>query len=145
MAAGLECYRKINLVDMLPFLLLECDLPCYVGAEIKKDESRPYLMGDHLPAFCMEIHRGYRVFECAERSFNSPSEVVYFFDFLRMKFIFRKVCYDVLISAVPDGETQDAKGYFVFPVPFSREIVKSHFLADVPVLACRFGMQIFLF
>ena len=45
MAAGLECYRKINLVDMLPFLLLECDLPCYVGAEIKKDESRPYLMG----------------------------------------------------------------------------------------------------
>lgn len=110
MAAGLECYRKINLVDMLPFLLLECDLPCYVGAEIKKDESRPYLMGDHLPAFCMEIHRGYRVFECAERSFNSPSEVVYFFDFLRMKFIFRKVCYDVLISPVPNGETKDTKG-----------------------------------
>ena len=62
-----------------------------------------------------------------------------------MKFIFRKVCYDVLISAVPDGETQDTKGYFVFPVPFSREIVKSHFLSDVPVLACRFGMQVVLF
>ena len=45
-----------------------------VGAEIKKDEPRPYLTGDHLPAFCMEIHGGYRVFECAERSFNSPSE-----------------------------------------------------------------------
>lgn len=100
MAAGLECYRKINLVDMLPFLLLECDLPCYVGAEIKKDESRPYLMGDHLPAFCMEIHRGYRVFECAERSFNP-----------HMKW------YISLIASV----------------------------ADVPVVASQFGMQVFLF
>ena len=50
-AAGLEGNRKINLVDMLPLLLFKCDLPCYVRAEIKKYESRPYLMGDHLPAF----------------------------------------------------------------------------------------------
>ena len=76
MAAGFECNRKVNLVDMLPFLLIKCDLPCYVRAEIKKDEPRPYLMGDHLPAFCMEIHGSYRVFECAERSFYSLSEVV---------------------------------------------------------------------
>ena len=30
MAAGLESNRKINLMDMLPFLLLKCDLPCYI-------------------------------------------------------------------------------------------------------------------
>ena len=51
MAAGLEGDRKINLMDMLPFLFLKCDLACYVRAEIKKDEPGPYLMGDHLPAF----------------------------------------------------------------------------------------------
>jgi len=145
MAAGFECDRKINLMDMLAFSLFKCDLPCYVRAEIKKDEPRPYLMGDHLPAFCMEIHGGYRVFECAERSFNSPSEMVYLFDLLRMKFIFRKVCYDVLIGAVPNGEIQDTQGYFVFPIPFSREIVKSYLFADVSVVASQFGMQVFLF
>ena len=59
-----------------------------------------------------------------------------------MEFIFRKVCYDVLISAVPDGETQ---GYLVFPIPLPRELVKIHFLADMAVLACQFGMQVFLF
>lgn len=136
MSAGLECNRKINLMDMLASLLFKCNLPCYVRAEIKKDESRPYLMGYHLPAFCMEIHGGYRVFECAERSFNPPSEVVYFFDFLRMEFIFGKVCYDVLIGAVPDGETQDAQGYFVFPISLCRKIVKSDLFADVAVLVC---------
>ena len=50
MAAGLECNRKINLMDMLAFLFLKRDLSCYVGAEIKKDEPRPYLMCYHLPA-----------------------------------------------------------------------------------------------
>ena len=75
MAAGFECNRKVNLVDMLPFLLIKCDLPCYVRAEIKQDEPRPYLMGDHLPAFCMEIHGSYRVFECAERSLDRKSVV----------------------------------------------------------------------
>ncbi len=117
MAAGLECDRKINLMDMLAFPLFKCDLPCYVRAEIKKDEPRPYLMGDHLPAFCMEIHCGYRVFECAERSFNSPSEMVYLFDLLRMEFIFRKVCYDVLIGAVPNGERRTRRdiSYSLYP------------------------------
>ena len=33
----------------------------------------------------MEIHGGYRVFECAERSFNPPYEVVYLFDRLRCR------------------------------------------------------------
>lgn len=51
MAVGLECNRKINLMDMLAFPLFKCDLPCYVRTEIKQDESRPYLMGYHLPAF----------------------------------------------------------------------------------------------
>ena len=50
MAAGLESNRKINLMDMPAFVLFKCDLPCYVRAEIKKDEPGPYLMGDHLPA-----------------------------------------------------------------------------------------------
>lgn len=49
--ASLEGNRKINLMDMFAFLLLKCDLPCYVRAEIKKYEPRPYLMGYHLPAF----------------------------------------------------------------------------------------------
>ena len=51
MAAGLECNRKINLMDMLAFPLFKCNLPYYVKTEIKQDESRPYLMGYHLPAF----------------------------------------------------------------------------------------------
>lgn len=51
MAAGFESNRKINLMDMLAFLLLKCDLPCYVRAEIKKYEPGPYLMGYPLPAF----------------------------------------------------------------------------------------------
>ncbi len=51
MAAGLECNRKINLMDMLAFPLFKCNLPCYVKTEIKQDESRPYLMGYHQPAF----------------------------------------------------------------------------------------------
>ena len=50
MAADLEGDRKINLMDMFAFLLLERDLSCYVGAEIKQDEPRPYLMCYHLPA-----------------------------------------------------------------------------------------------
>ena len=50
-AAGLEGNRKINLVDMFPLLLFKCGLSCYVRAEIKKYESGPYLMGDHLHAF----------------------------------------------------------------------------------------------
>ena len=50
MAAGLEKKRKIDLMDMSAFLLLKRDLSCYVGAEIKKDESGPYLMCYHLPA-----------------------------------------------------------------------------------------------
>lgn len=66
MAAGLEGDRKINLMDMLPFLFLKCDLACYVRAEIKKDEPGPYLMGDHLPAFCMEVHGSYCMFQYAE-------------------------------------------------------------------------------
>ena len=49
---------------------------------------------------CMEIHGGYRVFECAERSFNP-----------HMKW------YISLIASV----------------------------ADVPVVASQFGMQVFLF
>lgn len=51
MAAGFEGNRKINLMDMLPFLLLKCDLPCYVGAKVKKYEPGSYLMGYHLSAF----------------------------------------------------------------------------------------------
>ena len=66
MTAGLKCGRKINLMHMLSFLLLKCDLPCYVGTEIKKDKPRPYLMGDHLPALCVEFHGSYCVFERAE-------------------------------------------------------------------------------
>ena len=62
-----------------------------------------------------------------------------------MEFIFWKVCYDVLTGAVPDGETQDAQGYPVFPAAFRREIAKSHLFADVAVLAGRFRMEIFLF
>ena len=50
MATGLEGNGKINLMDMFTFLLLKCNLPCYAGAEIKKDKPRPYLMGYHLPA-----------------------------------------------------------------------------------------------
>lgn len=50
MAAGLEVKGKIDLMDMSAFLLLKRDLSCYVGAEIKKDEPRPYLMCYHLPA-----------------------------------------------------------------------------------------------
>ena len=50
MAAGLEGNGKINLMDMFAFLLPKRDLFCYVGAEIKKDEPRPYLMCYHLPA-----------------------------------------------------------------------------------------------
>lgn len=50
MAAGLKGDRKINLMDMLSFLLLKYNLPCYVRTEIKKDEPGPYLMGYHLPA-----------------------------------------------------------------------------------------------
>ncbi len=72
MAAGLEGNRKVNLVDMLPFLLLKCDLPCYVRAEIKKYEPRPYLMGYHLPAFRVEVHGSYCMFQCAEGSLNAP-------------------------------------------------------------------------
>lgn len=45
MTAGLEGDRKIDLMDMLAFPLFKWDLPCYVRAEIKKDEPRPYLMG----------------------------------------------------------------------------------------------------
>lgn len=145
MVAGLKSNRKIHLMDMLAFLFLKCNLPCYIRTEIKKYDPRPYFMGNHLPAFCVEIHGGYRVFERAERSFNSPSEAVYFLDFFRMEFVFGKICYDIFICAVPDGETDDAQGYFVFPVPLGREIVKGHLLADVPVLACRFRMQVFLF
>ena len=48
--AGFEGNRKINLMDMLPFLLLKCDLLCYVGAKVKKYEPGPYLMGYHLSA-----------------------------------------------------------------------------------------------
>ena len=62
-----------------------------------------------------------------------------------MELVFGKVRYDVLIGAIPDGEVQDAEGYLVFPIPLGREIVESHLLADVPVLVCRFGMQLFLF
>lgn len=52
MATGFESNRKINLIDMLPLLLLKTNLPCYIRAEIKKYEPRPYLMGDHLlPTF----------------------------------------------------------------------------------------------
>ena len=51
MAAGLKGDRKINLMDMLSFLFLKCNLACYVRAEIKKYEPGPYLMGYHLPAF----------------------------------------------------------------------------------------------
>ena len=36
---------------MPALLLLKCDLPCYVRAEIKKDEPCPYLMDYHLPSF----------------------------------------------------------------------------------------------
>ena len=117
MAAGLEGNRKVNLVDILPFLLFKYNLSCYVRAEIKKYEPRPYLMGYHLPAFRMEIHGGYRVFECVEGSFNSPPEVVYFFDFLRMKFIFRKVCYDVFTGAVPDGKRRTRRDISYSPYP----------------------------
>lgn len=85
------------------------------------------------------------MFKCAEGSFNPPSKVVYFFEFFRMEFIFRKVCYDIFICAVPDRETQDTQGYFVFPISFSREIVKSYLFADVSVVASQFGMQVFLF
>ena len=46
-----------------------------------------------------------------------------------MKFIFRKICYDIFTGAISDGETQDTKGYSVFPAPLHREIVKSHFPA----------------
>ena len=84
MAAGLESDGEINLMDMLLFFLLKFNLPCYVRAEIEKYEPCPYLMGDHLPAFCVEIYSSYCVFECAEGSFDAPSEMVYFFysDFL---------------------------------------------------------------
>ncbi len=51
MMAGLEGNRKINLMEMFAFLLFKSDLPCYVRAEIKKYEPRPYLMGYHLPTF----------------------------------------------------------------------------------------------
>jgi len=51
MAAGLESNRKINLMDMFAFLLHKRDLARYVGAEIKKYEPGPYLMGYHQPAF----------------------------------------------------------------------------------------------
>lgn len=50
-AAGFEGNRKINLMDMFPLLLLKRNLSRYVRTEIKKYEPRPYLMGDHLPAF----------------------------------------------------------------------------------------------
>ena len=81
----------------------------------------------------------------AEGSFDAPSEAVQFPDFFRMELVFRKVCYDVLKVAVPDGEAQDAQGHFVFPIPFSREIVESHLLADVAVLVCRFRVEVLLF
>jgi hypothetical protein len=38
-----------------------------------------------------------------------------------MKFIFRKISYDAFKGAVPDGKTQDTKGYLVFPVPLAQE------------------------
>ena len=62
-----------------------------------------------------------------------------------MELVFGKVCYDVLTGAVPDVEAQDAQGYFVFAIPFRREIVKSHLLADVPVLIGRFRVEVLLF
>lgn len=74
----------------------------------------------------MEIHGSYCVFQCAERGFNAPSEVVYFPDFFRTEFVFGKVCYDVLIYAVANGKTQDTKGYFVFCISFIPKIVESH-------------------
>ena len=136
MAAGLEGDRKVNLMDMLAFLLFKCDLSCYVRTEIKKYEPCPYLMGYHLPAFCVKIHGSYCMFQCAEGSFNAPSEMVYFLDFFRTEFVFGKVCYNVLICSISDRKTQDTQGYFVFPVPFSRQKVKCYLLIDVAVLVC---------
>lgn len=62
-----------------------------------------------------------------------------------MEFAFGQVCYDVFISAISDGKTQDTQGHFIFSIPLLREIVKSYFGADVTILVCRFWMQIFLF
>ena len=61
---------------------------------------------------------------------SMPSEVIYFLDCFRTEFVFEKICYDVLIG-VPDGETENTEGDFVFSVPFIREIVKSYLLADI--------------
>ena len=66
MAAGLKGDRKINLMDMLSFLFLKCNLACYVRAEIKEYEPGPYFMCNHLPVFCVEVHGSYCVLQCTE-------------------------------------------------------------------------------
>lgn len=44
-----------------------------------------------------------------------------------------------------DEKAQNAQGYLIFSVPFSREIVKCNLLVDVLILVCHPGCRYFFF
>ena len=52
-----------------------------------------------------------------ERSLDAPSEAVDFLNLFRMELVFGKVCYEVLIGAVPDGKTQERRDISYSPYP----------------------------